>query len=273
MEIDFDVVIESDDYSVEMSKGLETLQGASEVTRQVFETILLEKVPQHLTTNSKVRTKLMRSFKGSYGQSFCLETDDQELEKRLKSIGKQAFAELLSYFINESLYRETKPLSVKAEKIRAKLGPLEDELISQMRKSSLAHLHSVSTHFGKTVKLRYRKNRDVQTVLADLDQFSFSALNPKVDKTKVVINASITRLNINTGNGRLQIEGEAETVAFGFPNRYADVRQVAKKQFSKNLDDNNGLPNEKRIKLKLEAHTLKLKSGKIIKYLIEGIIN
>ena len=62
----------------------------------------------------------------------------------------------MSYFINEALYRETKLLSPKADKLRIKLGNLEDELIEQMRKSSLKHLNSVSTHFGLDVQLRYR---------------------------------------------------------------------------------------------------------------------
>lgn len=273
MEVNFDVVIESDDYSVEMNKGLETLQGASEITRQVAETLLTEKVPQHLTTASKVRTRLMKSFKGSFGQTFCLEVDDPELEKRLRSIGKKPFSELMSYFINEALYRETKLLSPKAEKFRVKLGSLEEELIDQMRISSLEHLHSVSTHFGLDVKLRYRHSRDEQMVLAELDQFSYSALRPATDKARVKIKASITRLNINTGNGRLLIEGDNETVAFGFPNKYKDVKRTAKKMFSKNLDENNGLPNAQWTKLTLGAHTLKLKNGKVIKYLIESIYN
>ncbi|WP_279491376.1 hypothetical protein [Aeromonas veronii] len=113
MSITFDVVIDSDDYSVDMTSGLETLQGASEVTRQIAETLLTEHVPQHLTSASRVRTKLRRTFSGSYGQIYSLELDDDELSARYRRIGKKTFLELMSYFINEALYLETPILSKK----------------------------------------------------------------------------------------------------------------------------------------------------------------
>ncbi|MEM8013591.1 hypothetical protein Q4R53_15130, partial [Morganella morganii] len=82
---------------------------------------------------------------------------------------------------------------------------------------------------------------------------------------------SITRLNINTGNGRLLIKGQNDTVAFGFPARYEDVKKTAKKQFSANLDNNNGISRDEWKTLSLKAHTQKTNDGRIIKYLIEEI--
>lgn len=116
MSINFDVVIDSDDYSVDMNSGLETLRGASEASRQIATTILEEKVPQKLLCENKVRTSLRKSFRGSFGQQFSLEFYDEDIKRRFKRIGKKAFSELMSYFINEALYQESLPLSEKAEK-------------------------------------------------------------------------------------------------------------------------------------------------------------
>lgn len=91
----------------------------------------------------------------------------------------------------------------------------------------------------------------------------------KIEDLKV----SITRLNINTGNGRLLIEDEEETVAFGFGVIYKEVKLEAKKLFSKNLDINNGMERENWIKLKISARPIKLKSGKIVKYIVTGFYN
>lgn len=274
--INFDVVIESDDYSIDMNSGLDTLKGASEATRQIATTILEERVPQKLLSENKVRTKLKKSFRGSFGQEFSLEIHDDDVKKRFNTIGKKVFSELMSYFINEALYQESLELSPKAEKHLAKLGQeLEQNLIKQLQKSSLEHLHAVSNNFNKQVKLRFRQSRDKQTTLASLDRGTHATLVPKTDKTKLDIVASITRLNINTGNGRLLIWGEAETVAFGFPaqKQYRQLQFAAKQKFSDNLHVNNGKQPEDWKTLRLKAHTQKTTSGRIIKYLIEGILD
>ncbi|WP_139459637.1 hypothetical protein [Aeromonas veronii] len=273
MSINFDVVIESDDYSVDMNSGLETFRGASEASRQIATTILEEKVPQKLLCENKVRTSLKRSFKGSFGQQFSLEFYDDDIKSRFKRIGKKAFAELISYFINEALYQESLNLSPKAERILKNLGPeLEEGLIKQLQKSSLDHLHSISNNFNRSVKIRFRETNTNQTNLVNINRATYATLRPKTDKTKLNITASITRLNINTGNGRLLIKGEKDTVAFGFPaqKKYRELQLAAKQKFSDNLHSNNGKPNEEWLTLKLVAHAQKTNSGEIIKYLIEG---
>lgn len=269
MSIDFDILIDTEDYSVDMKAGLETLQGASDATRQIAETLLTENVPQRQTSTKKVRTKLKRSFKGSYGQIYSLEITDDALLKRYKEIGKGPFTELVSYFINEALFRETVELSRKAEAARLKLGANEEKLIRQLRTSSLERLHSVSVHFDHDVKLRYRKNRDEQITLTKVDRLSVNTLKPKKSKVLVNIKANITRLNINTGNGRLRLEGANETVAFGFMTGYKDLKKAAKAQFSKNLDQNNVLSQDEWKFLNLKAYPLKLNDGRIVKYLIK----
>ncbi|MFD1008393.1 hypothetical protein [Oceanisphaera ostreae] len=273
MSINFDVVMESDDYSVDMNSGLETLRGASEASRQIATTILEERVPQKLSSESKVRTNLRKTFKGSFGQEFSLDFYDEKIKKRFRAIGKKAIAELISYFINEALFQESLRLSKKAESTLKNLGKdLEQELIKQLQKSSLDHLHSVSNNFNKDVKLRFRESRVKQTTLAKVDRATHATLKPKTDREKLKIIASITRLNINTGNGRLLIQDEDETIAFGFPaqKHYRHLQFSAKQKFSDNLHTNNGKPTDKWQTLTLTAHTQRTNSGHIIKYLIEG---
>ncbi|MNG25504.1 hypothetical protein D3C84_1103690 [compost metagenome] len=82
--------------------------------------------------------------------------------------------------------------------------------------------------------------------------------------------ASIRRFNTNTGNGRLQLEGEDETVAFGFRVNYRDVDFVMKKKFSENLDANNGVDVEHWEYLELVANPIRLLDGQVVKYLVVG---
>ncbi|HHP0462538.1 TPA: hypothetical protein ACRZZI_005223 [Vibrio harveyi] len=276
MSLNFDVVIASDDYSVDMNSGLDTLKGASEATRQIATTILEERVPERLSCESKVRTNLKKSFKGSFGQQFSLDIYDLDIQKRFNKIGKKAFSELISYFINEALYQESLELSTKAKKVLKELGTeLEEKLIKQLQKSSLDHLHTVSNNYNQDVKLRYRQSREKQTVLARVDRATHATLQPRTDKTKRNITASITRLNINTGNGRLQIQGDNETVAFGFPatKRYLELKVASKTPFSRNLHTNNSRPREEWETLELLVHTQTTSTGRVIKYIIEGIVD
>ncbi|WP_417422342.1 hypothetical protein [Halomonas sp.] len=50
MSIDLDVVIKTSDYSVDMKSGLETLQGASETTRCIADTILTNRIKKKKRT-------------------------------------------------------------------------------------------------------------------------------------------------------------------------------------------------------------------------------
>ena len=276
MGINFDILIDSEDYSVDMNTSLETFKGASEVTRKVAGTFLNGHVPKSLTSESKVRTLLKKSFKGSFGQTFSLEIEDAELKKRFNKIGKMPFAELISYFINEALYQESAQLSSKAKKALTDIGDdLAEELTEELRVSALEHLHSVATHFNLNVQLRYRQSNIEQIVLAKFDRSSRATLRPLTDLNKIQIEASITRLNINTGNGRLQIVGANETVAFGFPAqvKFKAQNRTLKQKFSDNLHVNNGLDNEEWKTLKLQTTTQKTNNNKVIKYLIVGIFD
>lgn len=273
MSINLDIVIDSPEPAIDMKAGLDTLQGVSEATRYIAETLLTDRLVQRQSHKSKVRTKLKQSFKGSYGHVFSLEIYDEELKRKFNRIGREIFSEIMSYFISESLYLESENLSDKAQKIIDKLGDVSENLIKQLRISSLENIHEISRKFNHNVVVNYRKSINKKTIIAKFDKTTAKALEAKESDKKITLTVSINRLNIFTGNGRLLIKGEDETVAFGFGIKYVEVRLEAKKKFSENLDHNNGLDREKWKYLKIEVRSIELRDGKIIKYIVTGIYN
>lgn len=270
MTINLDLVIETDDDSVDMKAGLTSMQGVSDVVRCIAESVLTEKVPERKTSKSNVRTSLKRSFKGSYGHIFTLDLHDIELKKKLNKIGQPAFVELIEYFISESLYRESNQLSLNAQRVLDELGETANKIVQQLRVSSLDNIHEISKKFDKNITIRHRTSQDKQTVIAKFDRDSAKALQAKQSDEKFDLTVVITRLNIHTGNGRLQIKGADETVAFGFGIGYKEVSVIAKKLFSENLDHNNGLEKGKWKYLNIVASPIKLKDNRVIKYIVKG---
>ncbi|HEY6436915.1 MAG TPA: hypothetical protein VIY47_10005, partial [Ignavibacteriaceae bacterium] len=268
--INLDLVIETDNDSVDMKAGLTSMQGVSDAVRCIAESVLTDKVPERKTSKSNVRTSLKKSFKGSYGHIFSLDLYDAELQKKLNEIGSSAFVELIGYFLSESLYRESNPLTFKAQKVLDGLGETADQIVQQLRISALENIHEISTKFNHDIQIRHRVSRDKQTIIANFDCNSAKVLQAKQSDEKLDLTVVITRLNIHTGNGRLQIEGEDETVAFGFGNVYKEVSVKAKKIFSENLDHNNGLEKNKWKYLKISVSPIKLKDGRVVKYIVRG---
>jgi hypothetical protein len=273
MPLNLDIVIDTEDYEVDMKAGLETLQGASEATLSIVETLVTGKVSLRHRGVSSVRTILKKTFKGSYGQVFAVEISDEELQREYRKIGNTTFVELMSYFMKESLYLESADLSIKAQKIVDNLGDSAEALIKKLRVSSMENIHKVSTKFDHDVKIRYRKSLNEKVVIASFNKSTVLALQATESDKNTDITASITRLNINTGNGRLLLKGADETVAFGFGIEYKEVRLEAKKKFSENLDHNNGIDSSKWKNLKIIARPIKLRDGKIVKYIVTGFYN
>jgi len=175
--------------------------------------------------------------------------------------------------MKESLYIESTELSVKAQKIVENLGDSAEDLIKKLRVSSMEDIHKISTKFDHDVKIRHRKSLNDRVVIASFNKSTVLALQAKESDSNIDITASITRLNINTGNGRLLLQGADETVAFGFGIEYKEVRIEAKKKFSENLDYNNGIDSSKWKNLKIVARPIKLRDGKIVKYIVKGFYN
>lgn len=270
MTINLDLVIETKEDSVDMKAGLDSMQGVSDAVRSIAESILTEKTPRRHTHTSKVRTSLKRSFKGSYGHVFSLDIHDDKLLKKLNKIGRPAFIELISYFISESLYSESSLLTHKAQKVLDDLGENAETIVQQLRVSSLANIHEISIKFNHDIKIRYRKSRDQIIVLAKFDRSTAKVLQAELSDELFDLKVIVTRFNIYTGNGRLQVEGQDETTAFGFKIKYRDLNIKAKKVFSENLDYNNGLERAKYKYLGISTSPLKLRDGKVVKYIVKG---
>lgn len=271
MAINFDLVIDVPDDSVDMKAGLDSMQGVSDAVRCIAESVLTEKVPERMSSKSNVRTSLKRSFRGSYGHIFSLDLYDEGLKKKLNGIGRPAFVELIGYFISESLYRDSGQLSAKAQRTLNKLGDTANKIVKQLRVSSLENIHEISTKFNHDIKIRHRISRDEQSLIAYFDSNSAVVFQAEQSGDEVDLNVVVTRLNIHTGNGRFQIEGEDETVAFGFGGGYKEVDVGVKKLFSENLDYNNGIEREAWKCLKIVAFPVKLKDGRVVKYIVKDL--
>ncbi|WP_260429983.1 hypothetical protein [Burkholderia cenocepacia] len=272
MALNFDAVIDSPEPSVDMKAGLDTLQGVSDVARCIAETLLTEHVPQRQTHKKDIRTILKQSFKGSYGHIFGIEIYDDKVQKRFNQIGRATFLELMSHFLDEAVYKVREhDLSIEAAQVIAELGDRGDSLVEQLRRSPMKNLHQVSEKFGYEVKIRYRKNSHDQTVLASFDQNTAETILARLGRKDVQITAAITRLNINTGNGRLELLGGGNTVAFGFQGKYEDVPLAIKDKIAANLAYNNGKLPENRHHLDIVARPIELKGGKVVKYIIKEL--
>ncbi|WP_166253688.1 hypothetical protein [Marinobacter salicampi] len=269
MSISMDLVINTPEGSVDMKAGLDTMSGVSGSVQTIAETILLKKAPHRNSGKKKVRTILKQTFKGSYGHIFSVDVDDDNLTKRLRSIGRPVFVELISYFFAESLYKEHQNLSPRANKVVEDLGNEANELIRQLRKSPLRKLHEVSRKFDLVVKIRYRKNKHDKTIIGAFDRSTAEAVDAKKSREEYWIKAGISRFNINTGNGRLVVEGDDHTVAFGFSS-YKNLTMKAKKFFTENLNYNNGLEAENYKYLSLNVSPVKLRDGTVVKYMVKG---
>lgn len=134
----------------------------------------------------------------------------------------------------------------------------------------MRRIHKVPAKFNHDVSLRYVRRGAEPVVVGKFDQRSAKLLNPVFHPEEVVVSAAVTRLNINTGNGRFRVLGEKDTVAFGFSADYVFIDVELKKKFSENLDDNNGVPPDHWSYIRLRAQTIRLKDGKAVKYLVRG---
>ncbi|WP_454833372.1 hypothetical protein [Pseudomonas veronii] len=273
MPINLDIVIDTAEYEVDMKSGLDTMQGISDATRIIGETLLLGKVPERITAKSSVRTTLKKTFKGSYGLSFRLDVLDEEPRKELRRIGNSVFTELMGYFMKEALYIETHDPSDKAQKVLDKLGDHAEDLIKQLRLSVMKNVHEVSVKFDYDVSVKYRKSFEERIPLAKFTKDTVHAVQATKTDERLNLIASIRRFNTNTGNGRLQLEGEDDTVAFGFRVNYRDVDFAMKKKFSENLDKNNGIEVDRWVYLELVANPIRLLDGRVVKYLVVGFID
>ena len=194
-----------------------------------------------------------------------------DLRARLTAIGNETMSQVIGYFISEALYLEYVALSEDSIRIIDGISEeTQNQLLDKLRRSPLQNAGAVPSTYGHNVVLKTHTSEIERREIITLTRACKTNLSPKINKTVINLRVCITRLNINTGNGRLLIEGSSETIAFGFPSAYKEVRIAAKKRFSQNLDRNNGVPSDEWEYIDISAMSLRLKSGHIIKYLISG---
>lgn len=273
MSIEMEIVIDTgkDDYEVDMKSSLDTFQGISNTVRKVTESIIDERLQQKLFHTSPVRTKLMKSFKGSYGIKFKIEFLDDQVQQRYKKLGKKTIVQLYQYFICESLFIEPPELSEKSKKVLEVLAEKSNNLIENIRSYNLDGIHTVTNNFGFDVTVRLVNSGAKRTNIIIFNQETSNVIAVEKDTKIDSIRAIITRFNTFTGNGRLLIEGEKNTMSFGFPQNYKYVPQGIKNKISDNLGINNGKDEENYSFINFEVTKIRTKSGVIVKYLISGI--
>lgn len=268
LELQFEVVIDSPEYSVDMKSGLDTLQGVSDAMRKISESLLNDEVVKRINFKSDVRTTLKRSFKGSFGQKFSLSILGKKNQEKINELGVKNFIDIVHFIVMESRYGAARELSKAAKDFLASVRFSENDLVEEIRSSCMKKAHKVPGKFGHNVVVRFSPSNGRKAVIGKFDSASAKLLNSTFDPVRVKVYAGVTRLNINTGNGRIQLVGENVTTAFGFSGEYADVELRLKKMFSENLDDNNGVHVDAWKYLELTAQRVKLKGGKVVKYMV-----
>jgi hypothetical protein len=272
MKLNLDIVVDSPESEIDMQYGLETLKGTSDVISIAAEAILRQRVPDKRTHRSDVRTKLKGTFTGSYGQRFSLEIEDKKLKSRLRKIGDDIFLEVLSYFVMEALYIESKDLSDSASVIVDELSEISDKLTDRL-KDPLIDMHKMATYFKYGIIIRQRKRTFTEPKsLIFLDEntaknITEAIISDKVFETEVVV----VRFHSITGNGRFYIKETGEIESFGFASEVKVVKEEVRKSISENLHKNNTILPEKGIPIKVALKSVSLKHGKVIKYLIAGV--
>lgn len=270
MKVSFDVVIKSGDQDVDMEYGIATLGGTAEVTCLLAEAILRKIIVHRRTAVNPAKAVLKQSFKSSYGQNFDLIITEPSLVSELNKMGRSVFSEVMSFFISESLYLDTPEVSQEAAAVIDGLGDLEDDIISRIREP-LKRMHKINVEKSYDIELNYKKPASKQQVIVLNSKTRVNLFQSKISQDKQTMYAAITRFNSRTGNGRLVISGEDETVAFGFYMPLKTVREDQKKKISANLHVNNGKNSQDFIFLELVVSRVVIRSGEIIKYLIHTV--
>ncbi|WP_049612100.1 hypothetical protein [Yersinia mollaretii] len=270
MKVSLDLVINSGEADVDMDYAIETLLGTSKVISIVSEAVLGGKVVSKRYASNPVRNKLKHSFTGSYGQCFDLVISDTKMIDNLKRMGRSVFSEVISYYIYDALYLETKNITPKALDIIKKLESIEEDLTTKIR-NPLIDMHTISAMCGYSIDLNYRKPGEKQK-LASLDHGTSKNITDLHESAKThTIEAIITRFNTFTGNGRLLVKGDKTTTSFGFTKAFKYVTEGQKKKITANQHENNTVSEENRKNIKLLVKNLSISTGEVIRYRVEEV--
>ena len=270
-EIKLAVTFETEGADIDMYYGLNSLLGACNTTSKVGDAILTKAVRKRKTQKSTVRNRLKLSAKGSFIQHFSLQIREQDAANALQRMNKTVFSEVMSHFIHEGLYLEALNLSREAKEVIKELEPVEEEL-KEAIKEPLKQLHEIPRVYKSKVKLEYAKPGGWLTI-AKFDDSTAKNLTEVTElnqENDYVIR--VTRFNTYTLNGRLVIEGEEDTLAFGFAEHARKVELEESQLISENLHiNNNGGTDDKYVYLSISAKKLILPTGTTVKLLITKV--
>lgn len=271
MRVNYNVIIESETNEVDMEYTITTLGGTSEVTCLLAEAILKKRIIKRRTHVNPARAVLKKNFTGSYGQNFDLIIEEPELLSELRRMSKPVFNEVMSYFISQSLYLETQEVSDEAEEVIKGLAEIEDELIDRIR-APLKRMHEINVKKNYDIQLNFKQRNFEDMRVAQLNTRTATNLfHSRIAERRENITAYITRFNARTGNGRLVLSGENETVAFGFYSPLNVIQSAQKRKVSENLHVNNGAQAGVYTYLTLSVSRVRINSGETIKYLIHTV--
>lgn len=269
MKVSYDVVIKSGTDEVDMEYGLETLAGTAEVTCILAEAILRKRIIRRRSNTNPARTVLKKNFTGSYGQNFDLIVNEPELMAELRRMTRSVFSEVMSYFISEAMYLETEEVSQDAATVIDTLTDIEADLIERIRQP-LIRMHKINIQKNYEIELNYKKPNEKERIINLTTRTATNLTQSRVQRGTTIINAVITRFNARTGNGRLVLEGENDTVAFGFALPLRSIPGVQKSKISLNLHTNNGR-HDNYSYLNLTVSKVTIISGETVKYLIHSV--
>ncbi len=240
MKVSYDLIIESGEEELDMEYGLETLAGTAEVTCILAEAILRKRIIRRRSHVNPARAVLKKNFTGSYGQNFDIVIHDPELISELRRMTRSVFSEVMGYFYVRGNVFKSKQVSPEATVIINDLSDIADELIDRIR-APLIRMHKINLQKNYEIELNYKSPQIKRTSLDLLKLPRQILTDSRVSGQRFDIRAMITRFNARTGTGRLVLEGEDDTIAFGFSSPLRNIPADQKSNVSLNLHTNNGL--------------------------------
>lgn len=161
-------------------------------------------------------------------------------------------------------------MSASASAVVAELEEIEDKLLDVLRRA-LVDMHKITTMSSFNVELNHKPRGDKTRIAMLTPKTAKHITETEEGKREYQITVIFTRFNLMTGNGRLIVEGEDHTTAFGLAKGLRYVPLNFKKKITENLHKNNGLGKDNWDYITLTVHDLKLGSGEVVKYFIHEI--
>lgn len=269
MKIPMDLVIGEGDENfdeLDFYVGAKAIEGASEVIPLVANAILNRKLTKQIPSIEGLHANFRQSFKSSYGQKFELEITGTEEINVMRWLGTDGFFEIMQYLIGEAVGQ---PYEIKSKIAQTWVTSyIEDEFdLLEKINGALQRMHKPVESQGYSVKLRRRRKP-----LSIFNQNTLAYISYEHKETyNTEIEAVITRFNKLTGTGRLILTETDPSISFSPGISWQRFPIAQRRQFSKNLDSNNGSDTFIPIKLsvrRIVGHQETIKHFKVMGVII-----